>query len=131
MRTSFYTAVFHEIPLKISRKTSQPFWYWGLENMTTYDFYLFHFYFNIKVFLTLSSNLAKSTCSFYWCYVFSFVTIFIKNFHTERKTHSTAIGEEEYLQENTCFGVWVGVLHPWTFLKSESNIDVFLWISET
>ena len=33
-----------------------------------------------------SFNLARSTCSFYWCYIFSFVIIFTKNINTEGKT---------------------------------------------
>ena len=54
-----------------------------------------------------SFNLARSTCSFYWCYIFSFVIIFTKNINTEGKTH-VALNSYwllEYSQEDTCVGV--------------------------
>ena len=55
-----------------------------------------------------SFNLARSTCSFYWCYIFSFVIIFTENLNTERRKnifYSIAIGEQEYSLENTCVRV--------------------------
>ena len=51
-----------------------------------------------------SLNLARSTCSFYWCCVFSFVIIFTKNIKYWRKNtcYSIAIVEQVYSQGNTC-----------------------------
>ena len=39
----------------------------------------------LKFFWHSSFNLARSTCSFYWCYIFPFVIIFTKDNNTERK----------------------------------------------
>ena len=52
-RTLFCTVVFCETLYKISRQTGKPLWYWRVGNTTTYDFYLFRFYFTIKILLTL------------------------------------------------------------------------------
>ena len=42
-----------------------------------------------------SFNLARSTYSYYWCYIFTFVIIFTKNINTEGNTrYSLAIGEQ-------------------------------------
>ena len=53
---------------KISRQTEK---IWRSGNMAIYDFHLFRFQFAIKILPTFF-NLARSTCSFYWCYIFFF-----------------------------------------------------------
>ena len=71
-RTRFCRVVFLETLYKISRKTGKPFWFRHSENTTAYDFHLFSFHFTFRILLTLSFKLARSTCSFYWRYIFSF-----------------------------------------------------------
>ena len=80
--THFFTAVLCETLYKISRQTGKSFWYWRSENMITYDFYLFPCFASsspLKFSWNASFNLARSTCFFYWCYIFSFVIIFFFN----------------------------------------------------
>ena len=52
----------------------------------------------------ISFNLARSTCSFYWCYIFSFEYSWSKNVNTEEKStyHSIDIGKQnkEKILEN-------------------------------
>ena len=52
-------------------------------------------------------NLARSTCSFYWCYIFSFVIIFTKNikYRRENTCYPIAVAEQVYSQVNICVRV--------------------------
>ena len=77
-------------------------------------------------------NLARSKCSFYWCYIFSLMIFFTKNINTEGKTcYSKAIGEQRYSQKTPILESFfdkVPDLHLWTLLKRDSSIGLFLWI---
>ena len=74
-----------------------------------------------------SFNLARSMCSFYWCYIFSFVIFFTKNINTEGKTcYSIAIGEQEYSQDNTCVEVSFNEVAAMNFIEKRLQRWCFL-----
>ena len=67
-----------------------------------------------------SFNLARNTCSINWCYNFPYVI------NTKGKIMNTNVNRKTAVLES----LWnkVTVLQPWTLLKRDSKVGVFLWI---
>ena len=83
-----------------------------------------------KFFWHFTYNLARNTCTFYWCYIFSFVIILSKNINTEGKT--LLLNRNIYRKTPVLESLLIKlqVFNP-ALYQRDSYIAVFLWICQT